>query len=232
MYPKISREASYQGAPWQLFFAHCLVQLAASNAAATDRQMDQDTGDDLPLGDSDALLIHELSHRGKTRAVLVSPERAWTAGEKSLREWDMQGGENIKTWPACPDKDALVTCITLIAGRLWCGLTDGSISVFNENNGHLAFSLEVHAEPIGMVSTAFGAVWTSSTSDNVAVLIPDGANTKVQRRFALPPPLRNKSRVLVNNPREHGRTAYGSSCVSMCYRTGGIVREQGSLALL
>ena len=119
--------------------------------------------------------------------------------------WNQVTGDNIKTWEACPDSKAMVTSITLIAGRLWCGRTDGAISVFNEHTGEQVFELQVHKHAIGMVAVAFGYVWTTSVTDDVAVLVPDGANTKVQRRFPLPPPPRPKSRVLIKASREHGR---------------------------
>eukprot|EP00658_Telonema_sp_P-2_P055331 TRINITY_DN4398_c0_g1_i1.p1 TRINITY_DN4398_c0_g1~~TRINITY_DN4398_c0_g1_i1.p1 ORF type:complete len:890 (+),score=244.57 TRINITY_DN4398_c0_g1_i1:288-2957(+) len=113
-------------------------------------------------------------------------------------------GENVKAWPACPESGGMVTCITLIAGRLWCGLDDGAVRVFNEHTGALAFELQIHEHAIGMVGTAFGAVWITSVEDNVAVVLPDGANSKVQRRFELPTPPREKARVLLKTPREGG----------------------------
>ena len=92
----------------------------------------------------DSVLRKELSHRGKTRAVLVARDRLWTAGEKNLREWDitMPECDNTQTWPLWPSAgifdspEAEVTCLALVGdAQLWCGMSNGAVRIFHSSTG-------------------------------------------------------------------------------------------------
>ena len=82
----------------------------------------------------------ELGHRGKICAFYAEGCRLWTAGkpppphhpphknilqgEKSIREWSTENGDNVKTWKAdlaAPGVAHNINAMLLVSGRLWCG---------------------------------------------------------------------------------------------------------------
>eukprot|EP00656_Telonema_subtile_P037802 TRINITY_DN4217_c0_g1_i1.p1 TRINITY_DN4217_c0_g1~~TRINITY_DN4217_c0_g1_i1.p1 ORF type:complete len:854 (-),score=303.68 TRINITY_DN4217_c0_g1_i1:219-2780(-) len=130
--------------------------------------------------------LRELSHRGTICCVYGSGKHVWTAGENNIREWTISTGENTRTWAASlSTSNGRITCMDLISGRLWCGRTDGAVSVFDMHTGDAIAHLDtIHPDPISLVtSTRFSVVATSSRG-SVVELSLDGS---VIKRFALVP---------------------------------------------
>ena len=128
--------------------------------------------------------------RGKIQCVYGTGKHLWTAGEKSVREWHSSTGENVRTWSSTgedesssydmasamawgaslmsePDPAEKITCIILIAGRLWCGRADGGLTVYDQHTGAQVAALSLFSEePVGGVASIQGSVWvTAATGD-------------------------------------------------------------------
>lgn len=119
-------------------------------------------------GNYDALFVRELRHRGTINAVHGHHLSIWTAGEQNVREWSATGGENSRTIDAFSIGHAgAVRCIRVISERLWCGRSDGSVTVFDAKTGQAAAHLKLHSEAIRSVAFAHGCIWVSACDQQV-----------------------------------------------------------------
>ena len=101
------------------------------------------------------------------------------SGEANVREWNASNGENVRTWKAdLAAPGGTITAISLVSGRLWCGRTDGALSVFDMHTGSAVAHLRILPDMIGGLCQIGGHVWVTSHSDHVAILGLDGT-TKV-----------------------------------------------------
>lgn len=106
------------------------------------------------------------------------------AGEKNVREWSVDNGTNVTTIDAFSIGMAgAIKSISVVEGRLWCGRTDGSVTVFDTASANAVAHLKLHKGLIGAVAPVHSTVWVTCGSE-VAVLNHAGT---VQSRFSLPP---------------------------------------------
>ena len=147
----------------------------------------------------------EIKHRGKLHCVFGTGKHIWTAGENNVREWNAGTAENVRTWKAdLAAPGGTITTITLVSGRLWCGRTDGALSVFDMHTGSAVAHLRILPDVIGAMMQIGNHVWVTTASNNVAVLGVDGT-TKL--KFQLPKPPR--SMATLQDFRGHSITEMG-----------------------
>ena len=66
----------------------------------------------------------------------------YCAGEKNVREWSVDSGTNVTTIDAFSIGMAgAIKSISVVEGRLWCGRTDGSVTVFDTATGNAVRSV-------------------------------------------------------------------------------------------
>ena len=138
---------------------------------------------------SDEYMNLEIKHRGKLHCIFGTGKHIWTAGENNVREWNTGTGENVRTWKAdLAAPGGTITTINLVSGRLWCGRTDGALSVFDMHTGSAVAHLRILSNTIGAMVQLGNHVWVTTMSGEVAVLGVDGT-TKL--KFSLPRPPRS-----------------------------------------
>jgi len=101
-----------------------------------------------------------------------------------VREWSVDSGKNVTTIDAFSIGMAgAIKNISVVEGRLWCGRTDGSVTVFDASTASAVAHLKLHKGLIGTVAPVHSCVWVTAGAE-VAVLNHAGT---IQSRFSLPP---------------------------------------------